>query len=90
MSKNQWLQRVNQRRLVRVGITSASNFTESGLVRCILSPVPDPSVTDLLAASHSGNAEAFDQAFEIVYSELRRTARQRLGSGGPHTLSATS
>lgn len=49
----------------------------------------EPSVTQLLERARDGDSAAWNQAFERVYAELRRTARRVLGRQSDHTLSPT-
>lgn len=48
------------------------------------------SVTELLEAHRLGNDDALDQAFAIVYEELRRLARYQLRGRHGHTLDTTA
>ncbi len=49
------------------------------------------SITELLAASGTGDQQALDALFEAVYAELRRVARSYLDNERPdHTLQATA
>ena len=48
-------------------------------------------VTQLLAAVNSGDEEAADRLFPLIYDELRRVARRYLGrERSDHTLQATA
>jgi len=48
------------------------------------------SITDLLEAHRSGDNDALDQAFGIVYEDLRRLARYQLRGRGANTLNTTA
>jgi len=53
--------------------------------------MPEESVTALLEAHQRGQERALEQAFEIVYDELRRLARYQLrGQGKGRTLNTSS
>lgn len=48
-------------------------------------------ITQLLKAYNSGNREALDQLFPLVYDEMRRLAKNRLrGEREDHTLNTTA
>jgi RNA polymerase sigma factor (TIGR02999 family) len=52
---------------------------------------PAGEVTRLLSAAQSGDREAFDRAYDLVYGELRRIAHGQLRRGGRDpTLSTTA
>jgi RNA polymerase sigma factor (TIGR02999 family) len=52
---------------------------------------PDPRLTQLLQAWQQGDAPAGEQLVPLVYVELRRIARMKLGGERPgHTLQATA
>ncbi len=52
---------------------------------------PDPHLTRLLQAWQQGDAPAGEQLVPLVYAELRRIARQKLGAErGGHTLQPTA
>ncbi|HEX8027914.1 MAG TPA: ECF-type sigma factor [Vicinamibacterales bacterium] len=56
-----------------------------------MSEAPDAEIGALVQASKSGNREARDQLFTILYRELHRLAQYHLAkAGGPLTLSATT
>lgn len=50
----------------------------------------EPSVTELLESHRLGNAGALDQAFSIVYDELRGLARYQLKGGRQNSLNTTA
>ncbi|HUE96717.1 MAG TPA: ECF-type sigma factor [Longimicrobiaceae bacterium] len=52
-------------------------------------PAPEGSVTDALLAMRGGERSGVDRLFELVYDELRRTARRQLGPGERQTLDTT-
>lgn len=53
--------------------------------------MPDPNPTALLAEWRSGNHQALDELFPLVYEELRRRARHSLRGQDPgHTLTTTA
>jgi RNA polymerase sigma factor (TIGR02999 family) len=47
------------------------------------------AVTELLAAARTGDRDARDRAFALVYAELKRLAHAQLGRGPADTLSTT-
>lgn len=51
--------------------------------------VEHTSLTQLLDRAREGDSDAWNQAFEIVYAELRKTAGRVLGRNPSHTLSPT-
>ena len=52
---------------------------------------PDPQLTQLLQAWQQGDAPAGERLVPLVYAELRRIARMKLGAErGGHTLQATA
>ncbi len=54
-------------------------------------PLPAPTVTELLRAWGAGDAEASEALIPLVYAELRRQARRALRREGEgHTLQATA
>ncbi len=53
-------------------------------------PRVEPSLTQLLQDARSGDAGAWNSAFEIVYQELKKTARRLIGANGQATLSPTA
>jgi RNA polymerase sigma factor (TIGR02999 family) len=48
--------------------------------------MPDPSLTLLLRAAHTGDRDAADRAYAVLYPELLKIARSRLRSHQPNTL----
>ena len=48
--------------------------------------VPDDSLTDLLRAAHSGDREAAERAYRLLYPELCKIARAHLRAHRPDTL----
>ena len=50
----------------------------------------DSNVTNLLVEWRRGDQAALERLIPIVYSELRRVARARLGNEGAHTLQTTA
>ena len=48
------------------------------------------ALTDLLHRARSGDAEAFEDVFELTYAELRELARSRLRAIAPNTLLDTT
>ncbi len=56
-----------------------------------MADTPDPRLTQLLQAWQQGNAPAGEQLVPLVYAELRRIARIKLGGErGGHTLQPTA
>jgi RNA polymerase sigma factor (TIGR02999 family) len=56
-----------------------------------MAEAPDPRLTQLLRAWQQGDAPAGEQLVPLVYAELRRIARMKLGAErGAHTLQATA
>ncbi|MEO8520166.1 MAG: sigma-70 family RNA polymerase sigma factor [Acidobacteriota bacterium] len=56
-----------------------------------MADTPDPRLTQLLQAWQQGNAPAGEQLVPLVYAELRRIARIKLGAErGGHTLQPTA
>jgi RNA polymerase sigma factor (TIGR02999 family) len=56
-----------------------------------MAEAPDPRLTGLLQAWQQGNAPAGEQLVPLVYAELRRIARLKLGAErGAHTLQPTA
>ena len=56
-----------------------------------MAEAPDPNLTRLLQAWQQGDAPAGEQLVPLVYAELRRIARQKLGAErGGHTLQPTA
>lgn len=56
-----------------------------------MTDTPDPRLTQLLQAWQQGNAPAGEQLVPLVYAELRRIARVKLGAErGGHTLQPTA
>lgn len=56
-----------------------------------MTETPDPRLTQLLQAWQQGNAPAGEQLVPLVYAELRRIARIKLGAErGGHTLQPTA
>ena len=51
---------------------------------------PRTEVTELLIAHRDGDAHALEQAFALVYDDLRRVARGQLRRGSSPTLNTTS
>jgi RNA polymerase sigma factor (TIGR02999 family) len=49
----------------------------------------DPSITVLLQQARDGNTEAWNQAFALIYDELKKTARRVIGAHGVATLNPT-
>lgn len=51
--------------------------------------MPSEQLTDWLQAWQAGDLEARDRVFALVYPELRRIARRRMGSAGQVTVQPT-
>lgn len=53
--------------------------------------MPEGDITALLAAHSSGDSDAMDELYPLVYEELRRIAHQRMrGERSDHTLRTTA
>ena len=53
-------------------------------------PLVKGNVTELLAAYRGGDDEALDQAFQLIYGELRKLARYQLRGQPNNTLNTTA